>query len=158
MVKPTQLKVTVKNYLDGIDQKKLLGTKCKKCGFIEVPAKSLCTECLSDEIEIIEVKPEGKLAAFTCIGVGTTYFVEKGYSMKRPYCFAIVELENGKMVSGQLIGGEISYKNDLPYINGTEIKVGLPVKGEFEEYKEEQKDRSGNKIEITHCRLKFTPK
>ena len=87
MVKPTELKVTVKNYLDGIDQKKLLGTKCLKCGFLEVPAKALCTKCLSDEIEIVEVKPEGKIAAFTCIGVGTNHFVNKGYSMKRPYCF-----------------------------------------------------------------------
>ena len=158
MVKPTTLKVTVKNYLDNIDQKKLIGTKCLKCGNVEVPAKSLCIKCQSDDLEIKEFKPEGKIAAFTCIGVGTTHFVNKGYSMKRPYCFAIIELDEGPMISGQLIGGEISYKNDLPYINGTEIRVGLPVKGNFEEYKEEQLDRGGQKIEIDRCRLTFEPK
>jgi uncharacterized OB-fold protein len=158
MVDITKLKIYTKDYLDGIDQKKLYGSKCNKCGKVMVPAKVLCTTpgCQNKDLELIELKPEGKIATFTCIGVGTTHFVNKGYTMKKPYCVAIVELENGAMVSGQLMGGDITYdQNQDPLIGGKPIKVGSPAVGEYEEYKEVIEGKRGGPQEIDHCRLTF---
>ncbi len=154
----TNLKVYTKDFLDGIDKKILYGSKCKKCGKVMVPAKIICTVtgCQSTDLELIEVKPEGKIATFTCIGVGTTHFVNKGYSMKKPYCVIIVELENGEMISGQLMDGDITYdENQDPLIGGKPIKIGTRVIGEYEEYKEEIAGKRGEEQQKDRCRLIF---
>ena len=156
MVDITNLKVYTKDFLDGIDNKILYASKCTKCGNLMVPAKVLCTKCQSVDLELEEIKADGKIAAFTCIGVGTTHFVEKGYTMKKPYCVAIVELENGEMISGQLMGGDITYdENQDPMIGGKSIKVGSPVIGEYEEYKEVIAGKRGGPQEKDRCRLIF---
>lgn len=156
MVDITNLKIYTKNFLDGIDNKILYGSKCQACGDVQVPAKVLCTSCQSLDLKLIEVKPEGKIASFTCIGIGTSHFVNKGYSMKKPYCVVIVELENGAMISGQLMGGDITYdENQDPLIGGAPIKVGAPVTGDYEEYKEKVVGKRGGPQEIDRCRLTF---
>lgn len=156
MVDVTNLKVYTKNFLDGIDNKILYSSVCQKCGDIQVPAKVLCTACQSDDLKLVEVKPEGKIASFTCIGVGTTHFVNQGYSMKKPYCVVIMELDNGAMISGQLMGGDITYdENQDPLIGGKPIKVGSPVIGEYEEYKEKVEGKRGAPEEKDRCRLIF---
>jgi uncharacterized OB-fold protein len=156
MVDITNLNVYTKDFLDGIDNKVLYGSKCRACGKIEAPAKVLCTSCQNVDLELVELKPEGKIAAFTCIGVGTTHFVNKGYTMKKPYCVAIVELEGGQMISGQLMGGDITWdENQDPLIGGKPVKVGSPVIGEYEEYKETIEGKRGGPQEKDRCRLIF---
>ncbi|MHA2393180.1 MAG: Zn-ribbon domain-containing OB-fold protein [Promethearchaeota archaeon] len=115
--------ITIQNYLEFINGKKLMGSKCQKCNATYVPPRKLCIECNSTELDWIEMSGKGKLAAFSCIGVGTTFMVEKGYSMKKPYCFSVIELEEGPMVSGQLIGVDESKPET--------ISIGTPVNLSF---------------------------
>ncbi|KKN51602.1 hypothetical protein LCGC14_0620930 [marine sediment metagenome] len=115
--------ITVQNYLEYIDSKKLMGSKCKKCSTTYVPPRKLCIKCNSTDLEWLEMTGKGKLAAFSCIGVGTTFMVRKGYSMKKPYCFSVIELDEGPMISGQLIGVDES--------NPDTISIGTPVKVSF---------------------------
>jgi uncharacterized OB-fold protein len=114
---------TVYNYLDYINNKKLMGSKCKNCGAMYVPPRKICVKCNSKDFEWIEMSGKGKLAAYSCIGVGTTFMVEKGYSMKKPYCFSVIELDEGPMISGQLVGVDESKPET--------INVGMPVKVTF---------------------------
>jgi len=114
---------TVYSYLDYINNKKLMGSKCKKCGKIFVPPRKLCTKCNSTDLEWVEMSGKGKLAAFSCIGVGTTFMADKGYSMKNPYCFSVIKLDEGPMISGQLIGVDESKPET--------IKIEMPVKLKF---------------------------
>ncbi len=114
-----QKEITIQNYLEYIQSKKLMGSKCKKCNALYVPPRKLCTECNSTELEWIEMSGKGKIAAFSCIGVGTTFMVNKGYSMKKPYCFSVIKLDEGPMVSGQLIGVDESKPET--------ILIGTPV-------------------------------
>jgi uncharacterized OB-fold protein len=74
-------------------------------------------------MEWIQFSGKGKLAAFSCIGVGTKYFVDKGYSMKKPYCFSVIKLDEGPMISGQLVG--------VNEAKPETIKIGTPVKIKF---------------------------
>ncbi|MBD3256021.1 MAG: hypothetical protein GF383_13075 [Candidatus Lokiarchaeota archaeon] len=114
---------TIKSYLDYLTEKKLMGTKCKDCGAMYVPVRKLCTACNSTNVEWIEMSGEGELAAFTSITVGTPFFVEKGYDRKNPYCFSIVRLKEGPMVSGQLVGVDESKPET--------INIGMSVKATF---------------------------
>jgi len=115
--------ITVQNYLEYVNSKKLMGSKCKKCNETYVPPRKLCIKCNSTDLEWVEMSGKGKLAAFSCIGVGTTFMVSKGYSMKKPYCFSVIKLDEGPMISGQLIGVDES-KPDT-------ILIGTPVKLSF---------------------------
>lgn len=115
--------ITIQSYLEYINNKKLMGSKCKKCGAVDVPPRKLCIKCNSTDIDWIEMSGNGKIAAFSCISVGTTFMVEKGYSMKKPYCFSVIKLDEGPMVSGQLLGVDET-KPDT-------IKIETPVKIKF---------------------------
>ena len=114
-----QKDITIQSYLEYISSKKLMGSKCKKCGTIDVPPRKLCINCNSTDMEWVEMSGKGKVAAYSCIGVGTTFMVKKGYSMKKPYCFSIIELDEGPQVSAQLIGVDETKPDS--------IEIGMPV-------------------------------
>ena len=109
-----------------------MGSKCKNCGAIDVPPRKFCIKCYSADAEWVEMSGKGKIAAFSCIGVGTTFMANKGYSMKKPYCFSIIQLDEGPQVSAQLIGVDES-KPDT-------IKIDTPVKISFIETPMEGED------------------
>ncbi|MFW9829705.1 MAG: Zn-ribbon domain-containing OB-fold protein [Promethearchaeota archaeon] len=115
--------ITIQNYLDYMTNNRLMGSKCKKCSANYVPPRKLCTKCNSTELEWVEMSGKGKIAAYSCIGVGTTFMVGKGYSMKKPYCFSVIKLDEGPMVSGQLIGVDETKPET--------IKIETPVKVSF---------------------------
>jgi len=114
---------TIESYLEFLRSKKLMGSKCKKCGEMYVPVRKLCTKCNSVDMEWVEMSGKGNVAAFTSITVGTPFFVTKGYDRKNPYCFSVIQLEEGPMVSGQLMGVDEKTPDT--------INVGLPVKAKF---------------------------
>ena len=114
---------TIKSYLDYLSEKKLMGSKCKDCGASYVPVRKLCTKCNSVNMEWVEMSGKGKVAAFTIITVGTPFFVEKGYDRNKPYCFSVIKLDEGPMISAQLIGVDES-KPDT-------INIGMQVKATF---------------------------
>jgi len=114
---------TIKSYLDFLAEKKLMGSKCKDCGAMYVPVRKLCPKCNIANMEWTEMSGKGEIAAFTSITVGTPFFVEKGYDRNRPYCFSVIKLNEGPMVSGQLIGVDESKPET--------ISIGMPVKATF---------------------------
>jgi len=113
--------ITIQSYLEYIASKKLMGSKCKKCNAMYVPPRKLCIKCNSTDMEWVEMSGKGKVAAFSCIGVGTTFMAEKGYSMKKPYCFSVIKLDEGPMISGQLIGVDESKPETIKI--DTSVKV-----------------------------------
>lgn len=114
---------TIESYLEYIRNKKLMGSKCKDCGETYVPVRKLCTKCNTANMEWVEMSGKGKVAAFTSITVGTPFFVEKGYGRNKPYCFSVIKLDEGPMVSGQLVGVDESKPES--------ISVDMPVKVKF---------------------------
>ncbi len=78
-----------------LNEEKLMGSKCKKCGTLFLPPRPICIKCFSREVEWVELKGKGKLLTFTSINVGPTWMVEQGYDRTHPYCSGVVELEEG---------------------------------------------------------------
>ena len=114
---------TIESYLEFIRNKKLMGTRCKDCGAMFVPVRKLCIDCNSTNMEWVEMSGKGEIAAFTSITVGTPFFVEKGYDRNKPYCFSVIRLQEGPMVSAQLVGVDESKPET--------IKIETPVKAIF---------------------------
>ncbi len=119
--------ITVQNYLLAIANKKLMGSKCKKCGELYVPPRKLCIKCNSTDLEWKQMSGKGKIVAYSCVGVGTKFFADKGYSMKKPHCFSVIKLDEGPMISGQYVGiNELELQKKAP-----KDVIGTPVKAKF---------------------------
>ena len=122
--KMSEKEFTLKNYFDFLTEGKLMGSKCKKCGKLYVPPRKFCGNCAaSDHFEWIKFTGNGVLATFSLIHVGARYFSEQGYSMKKPYCFSVVQLDEGPSVSGHLVGIDES--------NPDNFKIGMRLKAKF---------------------------
>ena len=106
-------------------EKKLMASRCKKCGALWLPPRPLCIKCYSDELEWVELKGKGKLVAFTVIGVGPPTMITEGYDRDHPYCSGVVELEEGPRISTQILGVDVTKPEN--------IKIGTPVTADFVE-------------------------
>ena len=140
---------TVQSYVDFINQKKLMGTKCKDCNNIDLPPRAICGKCMSSNVDWIEVEGKGKLASFSAIHVGTTFMNNKGYSMKKPYLFGTIDLDAGTSIAAHIKG--------LDELNPEKIKVGTRLKIKYEDGTETFIDRRGNPEERPKVFITFVP-
>ena len=102
---------------------KLMGSRCRRCGALFLPPRSICIKCYGSEMEWVEMEGKGKLAAFTCIAIGPPFMIREGYDRKHPYVCGVVELEEGVKVVARIEG-----------VDGTKpetIKIGTHLKVEF---------------------------
>ena len=106
-----------------LSEDRLMGSRCKRCGALSVPPRSICIKCHSSEMEWVEVKGEGKLVAFTCIAIGPPFMIKEGYDRQHPYVSGVVELEEGAKVVARIEGVDGSKPET--------IKIGTPLKVEF---------------------------
>jgi uncharacterized OB-fold protein len=113
---------TIEQFYKNIGQKRLLGGKCRRCGKIHLPPRPLCDNCLSTDFEWVELPKTGKLITYTIIHVAPTQFQSMA-----PYAVGIVQLENGVKIPGMIRGVPLN-----------KIKVGMPLKMEFEEAQQQQ--------------------
>ena len=111
------------SYEQFLNEERLMGSKCKKCGALSVPPRPICIKCFNSEMEWVEMKGKGNLAAFTCIAVGPPYMVEEGYDRQHPYCSGVVELKEGVRVVSRVEGVDATKPET--------IKVGMPLTVEF---------------------------
>lgn len=113
---------TIEQFYKNINQKKLAGGKCLKCGKIHLPPRPLCDRCLSMQFEWVELPQKGKLLTYTIIHVAPPKFQNMA-----PYAVGIIQLKNGVNLPGIIKGTPLD-----------KIKIGLPLKIEFEEVPQTQ--------------------
>jgi len=111
------------SYEQFLNEEKLMGSKCAKCGALFVPPRSICIRCYNTKMEWAQMKGKGKLVAFTCIAVGPPYMIREGYDRQHPYCSGVVELEEGVRVVARIEGIDTNKPET--------IKVGAPLTVEF---------------------------
>ena len=113
-------KLYFKDYNEALKQNKLLGLKCRQCNAITIPPKMACRQCGSPDMEVMEVKTDGKIRTFTTVFVGA-----EGRESEVPYILVIVELEEGPWIMGNLEG--IDPKTATMEIIGKKVKMGNKV-------------------------------
>ena len=82
----------VKSFYDGLEEGKLLGRKCVRCGAVEFPPVLACNSCGCLETEWVEVSGKAKMTDIIMAGVLS---VKPEYEDLMPYCLACIEIEEG---------------------------------------------------------------
>ncbi len=112
----------------------LLGSKCKKCSTVFFPPRIVCPKCK----EALNGSPEKKdpiMAKTKLSGKGeilshtTVHVAPPGFESQTPYTMAIIKLEEGPKITGQIIG-----------CNPDEIAIGKKVESVFRKIREDGPD------------------
>jgi len=111
------------SYVQYLNEEKLMGSRCKHCDALYTPPRSICIKCYKSDMEWVEMKGNGKLAAFTCIAVGPPRMIAEGYDRNNPYCVGVVELDEGTRVDARIEGVDPKKPET--------IKVGMALKVKF---------------------------
>ena len=101
----------VADFVKHLEEGRIMGTRCKKCGRLYFPPRADCADCLSSDIEWIPLSGRGRLITYT-----TAYFAPAGF--EAPYTLALAELEEGVRVFTRM-------SKD---IERDEIRIGMKVK------------------------------
>jgi len=111
------------SYEQFLNEGKIMGSKCKKCGALALPPRPICISCFASEMEWVQLNGTGKLAAFTSIVVAPPHMVKEGFDRNNPYVVGVVELDEGVKAVARIIGVDAKKPE--------QIKVGMPLKAEF---------------------------
>ena len=102
----------INDFVDYLEQNKVMGTKCKSCGLTFFPPRADCYKCLSSNMEWFEVSGNGKLLSFSKLEYGPV-----GFEKDLPYTIAILDYGDYK-VFGRL----------APDLKESDVKVGMELK------------------------------
>lgn len=119
------------SYEQFLNEDKLMGSRCRQCGALSVPPRPICTKCYASEMQWVEMKGKGKLAAFTCIAIGPPLMMKEGYDRKHPYVAGVVELEEGARVVARVEGVDGSKPETVKI--GTTLRVEFLHRGEADD-------------------------
>lgn len=83
---------------------RLVGLKCKKCGYLHFPARKICKSCGAvEEFEEVKLSGRGRVYSYTVIEQGATVYEHtEEAAVGGAFPVAIVELEEGVRVMGQI--------------------------------------------------------
>ncbi len=100
------------DFINYLEQGKVEGTKCKKCGAVFFPPRADCYKCFSSDMEWFEVTGAGKLLSFTKLE-----YAPSGFEGDIPYILGLVDY------GGYKVFGRIN--RDMPL---EEITVGMKMR------------------------------
>lgn len=113
------------------DNKRIMGTECKKCRRILVPPRIYCEECFDDDLQWIDVGTKGEIATF-----GVSYFSTDGKPLERPWMLGIIHME----------GCDAGLVHYIDEVDPQEIRIGMKVEAVFKE------ERVGSILDIAYFR------
>ncbi|MBK5101520.1 MAG: Zn-ribbon domain-containing OB-fold protein [Desulfobacteraceae bacterium] len=102
----------INDFIDYLEQGKVMGTKCNNCGLLFFPPRADCHQCLSADMEWFEVSGTGKLVTYSKLE-----YAPVGFGDDLPYAIALLDYGDYK-VFGRIAG-------DVPE---EEIRVGMEMK------------------------------
>jgi uncharacterized OB-fold protein len=88
-------------FYKGLQEHKILARRCKECGAIEFPPRYACNTCGYHETEWVELSGKGKL---TTMISPATLNADPWNAKIGPYCYGIVELEEGVSFNATVFG------------------------------------------------------
>ncbi len=90
---------------------RLIGGECEDCGDKFFPQRQICPQCKSKRVRPHRFSGDGKVYSHTFI-----YDAPAGYEQLIPYVGALVQLDEGPLVTAQLTDVDIN-----------DIQIGMPV-------------------------------
>ena len=114
-------------YLELGDEPHLVAQECGSCGALFLDRRNACASCGRSEFSPRQLSGQGALRAFTIVHRATP-------EVQVPYVSAIVDLDGGGTIKGNLINVE-----PVP----EKIRLGMPVEVVYKDALG-RKDREGN--------------
>ncbi len=115
------------------DEKKILGIKCPKCGFVYALPRQVCGKCFVKMEEMVELSDTGTLITFTVV-----YFTfidpDTGKQRPVPYGYAFIKLD----------GADNFFQHFIEETDPQKIKIGDRMQAVFEE------KRKGSLLDIKY--------
>ncbi len=105
----------ISKFFDSLKEGRLTTTKCKKCGKLLWPPRIICPECLSDELEWVDLGTKGELYCFTEVRLGAPL----GFVQDAPFCVGIVKT-GGLLISTRI---DDSKYEDLKIGDKVQLKI-----------------------------------
>jgi uncharacterized OB-fold protein len=87
----------VSQFFKNLREGRLTTTKCRKCARLLWPPRILCPNCLSSELEWVDLGTEGELYAFTEMRLGAPL----GFVQDVPFCIGMVKI-GGLLISARI--------------------------------------------------------
>ena len=94
-----EAKLTFKEYNENLRQGRLSGLKCSGCGELSAQPRLICAKCGGQDLVAVELKGGGTIQTFT-----VNYVAAEGRESEAPYIVAIVQLDDGPWVMGNITG------------------------------------------------------
>ncbi|MDO8751695.1 MAG: Zn-ribbon domain-containing OB-fold protein [Dehalococcoidia bacterium] len=116
-----------------LDQRKLVGSRCQKCGALSVPPRGLCPRCQGTQMTLEELSGRGTLAGFTSISIVPTAMAQEGYGRDKPYLTGVVALAEGPRIAARLA--------DMDATKPQEVKIGTSLQAVFQDSEHEGQKR-----------------
>jgi uncharacterized protein len=102
-------------FFKGLTEKRLLGSRCRQCGYTYATPRSHCMDC-GGETEWVELPQEGRVHTFT-----TCYFGGEAFLDQTPFTLVMVEFDGvDTLFLSRLLGAEPD-----------EVRIGLPIRARF---------------------------
>jgi len=107
------------------EKPRLFGSRCNPCGQLSFPPRKVCSNCFSEEREIIPLSTDGKLYSYTIVEYPAP-------GLLGPYAIGYVDLPEGVRVFSILAGWDRK-----------SLRVGMDVELTLGKFKD---DKEGNEI------------
>lgn len=102
-------------FFRALGKKKLMGSRCKKCGYKYATPRGHCMMC-GGETEWVEMPTEGKVHSYT-----TCYFGSEAFLPETPFNLVLVEFEGfNSLFMARLIGADLE-----------DLHIGMPIRARF---------------------------
>ena len=94
-----EAKISILDYLKALTENRLLGLKCRDCGFTTAPPRLACRKCGGQDTEVVELSRKGQIVTFTVV-----HLPPENRRGQQPYLVVMVELVEGPWIMGNLDG------------------------------------------------------
>lgn len=103
----------------------LIATRCESCRNTFFPPRKICPICRrTGKLEERKLKGRGEIVTYTVIRSAA-----EGFEMQTPYIMGIIKLDEGPMLTAQIVDAEIE-----------EVEIGMRVEAAFRKISENGKE------------------
>lgn len=117
-------KSIIRGYYEDLDQKKIVGRKCGKCGKITFPPTAICEHCGSRDMEAFEISGEGELL-FVSHSMAPP--PNPRFNKIAPYAYGHIKLKEGIFVQGIVTGISIDPASLEEWYHKCPVKVAADI-------------------------------
>ncbi len=96
--------------------------RCCGCGALRFPARAICSDCLSADVEWVPVSGRGEIFSFNVMH----QVYHPGFAAEVPYAVVLVKLTEGPKMLSNVVG-----------IDAHAVRIGMPVRVVFEALSDE---------------------